>query len=334
MSMVGSMSENGYNKPMSDDAKRPGSVGPKLKARRQGLRLSLAQVELDTKIRGKFLTALEAGIYDKLPHDIYSRGFVQQYANYLGLDGNAIAIAYVEERGGLTAGETSRPRLERPRRLVFTGPLLALASAILVVLALGAYLVYQFSALAAAPSLVISSPSADTVITGAVITVAGKTTPGADVFINNSPILSDTDGSFSEKVALSDGLNPIKVTARSKLGKSSGVTRNVLAHLPKVGGLAATVPQAVFPGIAVAVSVSNTTSVVIVVDGKEAFHETVLSGWSKLFTGAKSIVITTGDAGSTSLILTNSLVVNKKFAPLGAAGEIRRNQEFDIDTNF
>src|SRR5580704_12303636 len=88
------------------------SVGRQLKARRQALRLSLAQVELDTKIRGKFLTALESGDYSSLPNDIYSRGFVQHYANHLGLDGEQVAQAYAKERGGVAAGATKRPSLE------------------------------------------------------------------------------------------------------------------------------------------------------------------------------------------------------------------------------
>jgi cytoskeletal protein RodZ len=101
------------------------NVGQQLKARRQAIRLSLAQVELDTKIRGKFLTALEAGDYESLPNDIYSRGFVQHYANHLGLDGVAISAEYVRERGGVDQAETKRPSLKRPARLVFTGRIVA-----------------------------------------------------------------------------------------------------------------------------------------------------------------------------------------------------------------
>jgi cytoskeletal protein RodZ len=313
---------------------KSGTVGRQLKARRQALRLSLAQVELDTKIRGKFLTALEAGDYEKFPNDIYSRGFVQQYASYLGHNGSEVAAAYVAERGGLAAGETKRPRLERTRKLVFTGPLIAAAAAGVVVLAIAGYLVYQFSSLAAPPQLEISSPAGDTTLTGSVIDIVGKTTPGSDVAINGSPILSDTDGSFDEKVSLSDGLNAIKVTSKSKLGKSSTATRNVLAHLPKVGTASASVPAATFSGVAVSVKVTETTSVVVVVDGKTTFQQTVLPGWSQLFTGTKSIVITSGNAGATSATVTNSVVAGKKLSPLGAEGEIRRNQEFDIDTNF
>lgn len=308
------------------------NVGQMLKARRQALRLSLAQIEFDTKIRGKFLTALESGQYKSLPNDIYSRGFVQHYANHLGLDGAFVAAQYVAERGGVAEADTKRPQMQRTMRFVFTG---RIVTGILVLAGVAAvlwYLLLQFSSLAAPPGLVITSPGADQVLAGADITVAGHTTPGVDVSVNDSPILSDTDGNFSERVALQDGVNPIRVSARSKLGKVTVLTRNVLAKLPKVDPAQVSVPAAVFAGVAVSVSVKEATSVVVVVDGKEAWRGTVLGGWSKLFTGASDVSVTTGNAGQTSVTVTNSVVAGKQLNPLGKDGEIRRNQDFAKDT--
>lgn len=312
--------------------KATGTVGPQLKIRRQALRLSLAQVEVDTKIRGKYLTALEAGDYHKLPNDIYSRGFVQHYANHLGLDGAALAAAYVAERGGLAVGDTKRPRLERPRRLVFTGQVAALGGAGLAVIAVLAYLLWQFSALAGAPRLTIVSPDGDKSLTGSVIDVSGATTPGSDVSIDDSPVLTDTNGNFSEKVALHDGVNVIRITSKSKLGKTTTVTRNILATLPKSDQAQATVPAAVFDGVAVAISVKDTTSLVVAVDGKEAWRGTAIAGWSLVFTGKEDVNITTGDAGATAVTVTNKVVAGKKIESLGKPGEIRRGQDFAKDT--
>lgn len=308
------------------------NVGQQLKARRQQLRLSLAQVEIDTKIRGKFLTALESGDYSSLPNDIYSRGFVQHYANHLGLDGNEVAAAYVQERGGLAKGETRRPRMERPKRFVFTGRIVVVLGGLLLAGAVVGYLLWQFSALAAPPQLNVTSPAGDEALTGSVVDVSGSTTPGADVSVNDSPVLTDTDGNFSEKVALQNGVNAIHVTSKSKLGKTTTVTRNVLATLPKLDSAQAVVPDKPFPGVAVAVSVKEATSLVVMVDGKEAFRETVLAGWSKTFTGQQDVSITTGNAGATSVVVTNTVAAGKKLSPLGSEGEIRRNQDFAKDT--
>jgi cytoskeletal protein RodZ len=310
------------------------NVGQMLKGRRQALRLSLAQIEMDTKIRGKFLTALESGDYRTLPNDIYSRGFVQHYASHLGLDGAAVAAQYVAERGGVAVADTKGPQLERPTRFVFTGRLMTVAAVLALAGLVLWYLLAQFSALAAAPSLEITSPDADRVLAGAVISVSGHTTPGADMTVNDSPVLTDSDGNFSEKVALQEGVNPIRIVARSKLGKSTVVTRNVLAKLPKIDAAQAVVPAAPFDGVAVAVAVKETTSVVVVVDGKEAWHGTVLAGWSSVFTGKSIVSITTGNAGVTSVTVTNAVGANKKLSPLGRAGEIRRNQDFAKDTVF
>jgi cytoskeletal protein RodZ len=310
----------------------PEKVGQMLKSRRQQLRLSLAQVEVNTKIRGKFLTALESGDYSKLPNDIYSRGFVQHYANHLGLNGAQVAAAYVQERGGLAAEDIKRPRLDRPKRLVFTGQIVAIMSGLIVVAAVFGYLLWQFSALAGAPALTVTSPEADVSLTGSVFDVSGKTTPGADVTVNDAPVLTDTDGNFGEKVALQDGVNPIRVTSKSKLGKTTTVTRNVLAKLPKADAAGAVVPASPFPGVAVAVSVKETTSLVVMIDGKEAFRQIVVAGWSRTFTGANDVNITTGNAGVTSVTVTNNAVAGKKLSPLGREGEIRRNQDFAKDT--
>ena len=318
---------------MPNDAKsKKGIVGPQLKARRQALRLSLAQVELDTKIRGKFLTALESGDYASLPNDIYSRGFVQHYASYLGLEALSIAAAYAAERGGIEEGRTNRPKLERPKRYVLTAPMIAAATLVSVMLIIFSYLVWQFSSLAAPPSLTIISPTSDQALTGSVVDVSGKTIPGADVTVNDSPVLTDTDGTFNEKVALQEGINAIRITAKSKLGKTTTITRNVLATLPKMDHTAVAVPAAPFDGIAVSLAVSETTSLVILVDGKEVFRGTFVAGHSQLFSGKTDVNITTGNAGATSLTITNALAASKHLSPLGRDGEIRRNQIFAKDT--
>ncbi|MGQ7359599.1 hypothetical protein ACTGWZ_11290, partial [Streptococcus suis] len=91
-------------------------------------------------------------------------------------------------------GKTQRPKLDRPKRLVFTGTIAAVLGAILIVVGVLGYLSWQFSALAAPPQLTVSSPEADQSITGGVVSVTGKTTPGSDVSVNDSPVLTDTDG--------------------------------------------------------------------------------------------------------------------------------------------
>jgi cytoskeletal protein RodZ len=62
------------------------TLGDLFREQRHRLNLSLEQVEVDIKIRKKYLLALEEDDYPALPAPVYARGFVQNYAEYLGLD--------------------------------------------------------------------------------------------------------------------------------------------------------------------------------------------------------------------------------------------------------
>ncbi len=312
------------------------NVGQRLKARRQELHVSLAQVELDTKIRGKFLTLLESGDYSRLPNDIYTRGFVQQYASYLGVSGQLMAEQYVAERGGAIEAETKAPSIEKPRRLIVTGRLIGFAITLLIVAGIIGYLGLQFSSLASAPRLILTSPMTDATIDGSSVRISGNTTPGSDVSVNDTLVPSDANGEFSDILALQDGINTIRISSRSKLGKVSLITRNIIAHLPKIeqqSNLA--VPVAPFNGVAVLLSVKGgSTGIVVTVDGKEAFRGIFADGTSKLFTGTGDIQVTTGNAGITNVVVTNSTVAGKALSPLGRAGEIRQKQDFGATTVF
>lgn len=62
------------------------TMGEVLREARHRLGVSLEEVEEYTKIRKKYLIALEADDYSELPAPVYARGFLQNYAEYLGID--------------------------------------------------------------------------------------------------------------------------------------------------------------------------------------------------------------------------------------------------------
>lgn len=63
-----------------------GELGEILRQAREAKGLSLAQVEEATKIRSTYLQALEEEQYDRLPAPVYIKGFLKNYALYLGLE--------------------------------------------------------------------------------------------------------------------------------------------------------------------------------------------------------------------------------------------------------
>lgn len=126
-------------------------VGEGLRARREELGLSLQQAQAATKIRVRYLQAIEEGRLRDLPAAVYARGFVRIYADFLGLDGSALAatvlppppppIVAPEPAVTATTPATAAPRrhLRRtrpPRGTIW--PLLLFAAAVLAALALTA----------------------------------------------------------------------------------------------------------------------------------------------------------------------------------------------------
>lgn len=90
-------------------------LGRLLTEARTARALSLADVESETRIRQKWLEALETGEYDKLPRGAVARGFLRSYATYLGLDTEAALSLYVSESGDagddVAIAEPGKPRL-------------------------------------------------------------------------------------------------------------------------------------------------------------------------------------------------------------------------------
>ena len=68
-------------------------IGNSLREARLRQGLEFPRIEEETKIRGKYLRALEDEAFEVLPGDTYVKGFLRTYADYLGLDGQL----YVDE---------------------------------------------------------------------------------------------------------------------------------------------------------------------------------------------------------------------------------------------
>jgi cytoskeletal protein RodZ len=84
-------------------------IGNSLREARTRREIDLPQAELATKIRVKYLRALEDERFEQLPSQTYVKGFLRTYADYLGLDGQP----YVDEfNSRYVSGEDG----DRPRR--------------------------------------------------------------------------------------------------------------------------------------------------------------------------------------------------------------------------
>src|SRR3990167_6830657 len=170
------------------------TLGEKLKKLRGDFRMSLAEISKVTKIQVKYLEYLENGQYDKLPADVYVRGFLRSYARYLNIDEGALIKLYERERhiqanlSHVPSKKTFAMRNLDISSLVITPRSLVMVLIILLVGGAFVYLYREFQAFAGAPRLVILSPQNGAVVESSDIVVTGKTDKGARVSINNQPV--------------------------------------------------------------------------------------------------------------------------------------------------
>jgi cytoskeleton protein RodZ len=109
-------------------------IGNSLREARLRQGFEFPRIENETKIRGKYLRALEEEQFEVLPGETYVKGFLRTYADYLGLEGQL----YVDEYNSrfTTAEETaaapSTPRRRRARPVESNLVVVALAGIVAV----------------------------------------------------------------------------------------------------------------------------------------------------------------------------------------------------------
>jgi hypothetical protein len=148
-------------------------IGNSLREARVRQGLEYPQIELATKIRAKYIRALEDEQFTMLPAHTYVKGFLRTYAEFLGLDGQL----YVDEFSSRFVGDgfEDSPRRVAPRVHQDRGierKVLALALAGIAVLTALVIVAWKFGASdSGTPSVVTQqSPTAKPVATGLQLT--------------------------------------------------------------------------------------------------------------------------------------------------------------------
>lgn len=72
-------------------------VGYTLRQERERQNLSIEDIEQGTSIRALYIEAIENGEYDKLPGTVYTKGFIKNYAKFLGLDADASVKEFMDD---------------------------------------------------------------------------------------------------------------------------------------------------------------------------------------------------------------------------------------------
>jgi len=216
--------------------------GETLRAQREKKGITLEQAASDTRIREKFLKALEDSDYQTLPGAVYTKGFLRNYAEYLELPSEELVVQFHQERDQPDAPRSFKPMTPIMKRsLIFTPavfvPVIVLAGIVLFV----SYLYYQFVSFAVPPKIDVTEPASDAIAQTADFVVKGRTVPEGKVTIQVFPgpltiadIHPDADGTFAVNVQLSPGSNHIVVEVLDTTGKVGQASRTVRLETPAV----------------------------------------------------------------------------------------------------
>ena len=138
-------------------------LGTVLRTARENKGVTLAKAESATRIRLKYLEALEEGRASDLPEPVFVKGFLRNYAIYLGLDSKEVLLLYRSEYGIKKDVADVQPEIEPikapPSRL--TPALLTVGLALVVFLLVMYYLYQQYTAppMAPTPAIILDIPT-------------------------------------------------------------------------------------------------------------------------------------------------------------------------------
>ena len=117
------------------------SIGAALYEAREKKEQSIKDAEKETKIRAKYLEALEQNKFELIPGDAYVKIFIREYANFLDIDPNPLIKEYDEKHAEASLNDRLMPMgIDRPKR---KHPLLIAFISIVVVLIAGGLVLWQ-----------------------------------------------------------------------------------------------------------------------------------------------------------------------------------------------
>ena len=160
-------------------------IGNSLREARLRQGLEIPRIEAETKIRGKYLRALEEEQFEVLPGDTYVKGFLRTYADYLGLDGQLYLDEYssrfaASEEIPFAQSTSTQPRRRQRRRMESNLVVVALAAivAITVLVVVGLSGLGSDSGDDTPPPGATTEPTTTSAASGATTTGAGDEAAG------------------------------------------------------------------------------------------------------------------------------------------------------------
>jgi cytoskeleton protein RodZ len=318
-------------------------LGQWLREARQAKGLSLEMVEAETRIRSPFLTALEEDNYDELPAEVHTKGFLRNYALFLGLD-PAEALEKYERREA--SRQDGAPSLFRPLEVTLfrvTGERLRirLLLVLLIVALLTAGLwAWRTGRLAWPPPLALFQPAATprpshtpmaTFQLLATVTKRATATPEFTATQIPSPTPPPTltatalprpTSTFTASPSPTLRIEPATPTITSEPATPTVTSEPATAQPPEEPTESPTPSITLEPGTGVTLSITVTEEswIEVTLDSLNDFRELLSVGEQRSWQAQREIILRLGNAGGVEV------TVNGEF--LGNLGERQQVVEF------
>ena len=197
------------------------TVGDLLKKEREKQGYTLRDIERTTKIRSKYLSAVEENNWNGFPSKTYTTGIIRTYAKHLKVD-PAKAMAYFRRDYEKKEEIKFRRRIPSLHLLPETQKVIAFLVALICLFFLS-YFGYQLYIFFSPPDVIILAPEKRIFRNVDRIRIVGKTEDDAVITIFDEKIFPNNDGRFSYELPLKKGENPIMITVVGANGKKTVV---------------------------------------------------------------------------------------------------------------
>lgn len=202
------------------------TLGEKLRNIRSNKRASLSDISKNTRIQIEYLEYLEQGDYDKLPADVYVKGFLKSFAEYLNVDERDLIKSFNKERSiqkNIKGDENANnaPKKINLSNFSINPKIISVVLISMFFIGMSFYLYKKLDSFVSTPELIILNPEEDAVVYDSQVVVNGRTDEGNEVFINSQPVLVDENGTFKESIILRNGINMITVRSINRFDKEA-----------------------------------------------------------------------------------------------------------------
>jgi len=227
------------------DATPAPPVGETLQLARERKGVDLYRAERDTKIRLRYLAALEDSDWNELPAPVYTKGFLRNYAIYLGLEPDEILDRWRDEMEQMrTATRVAVAPPPMPivepggRRFTVSPAMIVAALLVVVILAFVGYIGVQLMRFVDVTEVTLTYPTnVVSVIDAQQVSLQGTAGRGAEITITgpDGQVYStgaDENGNWSREVPLVRGRNNFTIVATDRATQRDSKPLQLLITVP------------------------------------------------------------------------------------------------------